>query len=463
MLVVDNEYLVELPQAPQNGKLTVQTRAAPTDDSDMMIPEGYDGNGSIYYTVVTPKSGSSLTSGLHLASLREQADERNCIPDISIIGGAAINLCRQNPDGTIMVMLPTLHRELSPQVDVMIDKIQTVMNKYAELGFTSAKLSSSSPMLVRVSSKITSPSYYPLNGVLYIPTDSVQKIATQNPTDVYHEMAHWIQAMKYSTRLAYYSGERTWWLETSAENMVMMVVPEYVGSNLLTYGTISGEGSSLALQAKPYQWPGDYYVHAQLVKVNICDNDACPLSPESFAQAISAGSYPLMNGTAKGKISGNMKDYAYYLLGKSPTDANSSIPLTGPVKTGEGYGEYVRITRTNNTDLKYDYNGSEPQMRKETEDGMEVLVIEAPLAEDGVYPLMVSGGAGNNPGLPVEMVIEPGAPFLLHHRRRRLSVFGRQQGNEDQAHSRDRWAFKKCAWWRWVRVAARSSRPKCSL
>ncbi|MBN1373616.1 MAG: hypothetical protein JW987_16885 [Anaerolineaceae bacterium] len=412
MLVVDNEYLVELPQAPQDGKLTVLTRAAPAEtDTDLMVSDADDGEGSIYYTVVTPKAGADLTSGMHQASLRADVDERNCIPDISIIGGSYINLCRQNPEGTIMVMLPTLHRDLMPQVDQMIDKMQAVMNKYADLGFTNARLSKSSPMLVRVSGKISSPNYKTLNGVLYIPTDSVQKIATQTPTDVYHEMAHWIQAVKYSMRLAYYSGERTWWLETSAENMVMLVVPEYVGSNLLTYGTISAEGSALAFQAKPYQWPGDYYVHAQLLKVNICDSGACPLTQESFARAISEGKYPLMDGTAKGKISGNLKDYAYYLLGKSPTGANPSIPLTGPVKTGEGYGEYVRITRTNNTDLKYDYNGANPQMRKETENGMEVLVIEAPLAEDGVYPLMVSGGAGNNPGLPVEVIIEPGAPF----------------------------------------------------
>jgi hypothetical protein len=408
LAVIDGDFLVELAQAPENGTLTIQTRAAPTDTTGLTPP---DGVGSIYYAVIAPKSTSRQSPDIQMVRWHPQADERNCIPDLSIIGGAAINLCRQNPSGTVQVMLPTAQRDLVPQADIMVDKIETVMTKYYNLGFTSAQLTHSSPMLVRVSAKVTSPSYYPLNGVLYIPVDTVTRIASQSPTDLYHEMAHWIQAIKYSTRLAYYSGERTWWLETSAENMVMLIEPDYVGSNLRTYGTISTSDNTLALQATPYQWPGDYYVQAQLVKVNLCDGSACPLSTASFAKAISEGSYPLMNGSAKSQISSNLKDYAFYLLGKPPSAANSAISRTGPVKTGEGYGEYVRITRNNNVDLKYDYNGSDPQMRKESKDGKEALVIEAKIQRDGVYPLMILGGEGKNPGLPVELVIEPGASF----------------------------------------------------
>ena len=340
-----------------------------------------------------------------------EVDERNCIPDISIIGGAAINLCRQNPAGTVQVMLPTTKRDLLPQVDLMVDKIESVMIKYYDLGFTTALLSHSSPMLVRISTKVTSPSYYPLNGVLYIPVDTVSRIATLSPTDLYHEMAHWIQAKKYSTRLAFYSGERTWWLETSAENMVMLLEPNYVGSNLSTYGTISNSDNSLAFQSEPYQWPGDLYVQAQLVKINLCESSACPLSKASFAKAISEGTYPLMSGSAKSQISSNLKDYAFYLLGKPPASANSAIPLKGPVKTGDGYGEYVKISRNNKVDIKFEINGYEPQMRSETKDGKEVLSIEAKIQKDGVYPLMVLGGEGNTPGLPVEVVIDPGASF----------------------------------------------------
>jgi hypothetical protein len=135
------------------------------------------------------------------------------------------------------------------------------------------------------------------------------------------------------------------------------------------------------------------------------------LSPASFAKAISEGSYPLMNGSKKSQISENLKDYAFYLLGKPPASANSSIPLSGPVKTGDGYGEYISVTRNNNTDLKFDYNGADPQMRKENKDGKDSLTVEAKIQKDGVYPLMVSGGQGKNPGLPVELDIEPGAPF----------------------------------------------------
>lgn len=412
LAVIDNEYLVELAQTPQDGKITLQTRAGPADPSELQIPEGYDGSGSIHYAVITPKAGArSVPSDAMVALRSAQPDERNCLPDISVIGGASLNLCRQNASGTIQVMVPNTKRDLIPQADMMVEKIEAVMNKYAGLGFTTAQLSRSSPMLVRVSEKIKNPSYYPLNGVLYIPVDSVQRIATLTPTDVYHEMAHWIQAVKYSTQLAYWSEERTWWLETSAENMVMLVEPSYVGGNLSTYGTISTEKNTLAFQESPYQWPGDYYVHAQLLKVNMCDSPSCPLSQASFAKAISEGSYPLMNGSAKGLISSNLKDYAYYLLGKMPVGTNTAIPLSGPVKSGEGYGEYVRITRNSDVDIRYDHNGIEPQMRMESSDGKETLRIEASIQDDGVYPLMVEGGAGKNPGLPVEMIIDPGASF----------------------------------------------------
>ncbi|HMN61509.1 MAG TPA: hypothetical protein PJ988_14145, partial [Anaerolinea sp.] len=408
LAVIDGDFLVELAQTPQDGALTIQTRAAPADAADLTPP---DGPGSIHYAVISPKSASQRSPSTKMASLKPQADERSCIPDISIIGGAAINLCRQNPAGTVQVMLPTTQRDLLPQVDVMVQKIESVMSQYYNLGFTTAQLSKSAPMLVRVSTKVTSPSYYPLNGVLYIPVDSVARIATLSPTDVYHEMAHWIQAVKYSTRLAYYSGERTWWLETSAENMVMLIEPDYVGSNLRTYGTISAADNSLAMQASPYQWPGDYYVHAQLVKINLCDDPACPLSPGSFAKAVSEGAYPLMNGAAKSLVGENLKNYAFYLLGKPPSSANTAIPLGGPVKSGEGFGEYVRITRNSSVDIKFDYNGSDPQMRKDTVDGKDALAIEAVIQRDGVYPLVILGGEGKNPGLPVELVIAPGASF----------------------------------------------------
>ncbi len=408
LAVIDGDFLVELAQSPENGALTIQTRAAPTDTAGLTPP---DGPGSIYYAVITPKSTSQRSPSVQMVSFKPQPDELNCMPDISIIGGAAVNLCRQNPSGTVQVMLPTTQRDLLPQADIMVQKIETVMTKYYDLGFSTAQLSKSKPMLVRISTKVTSPSYYPLNGVLYIPVDSVARIATQSPTDLYHEMAHWIQAVKYSTRLAYYSGERIWWLETAAENMVMLIEPEYVGSNLRTYGIIDTASSALAMQDSPYQWPGDYYVHAQLVKINLCDDFACPLSPATFAKAISEGTYPLMNGSAKSLIGANLKNYAFYLLGKPPASANTAIPLSGPVKTGEGFGEYVRITRNTSVDLKYDYNGSDPQMRKDTLDGKEGLVIEAAIQKDGVYPLMVLGSEGKNPGLPVELIIEPGASF----------------------------------------------------
>ncbi len=410
LAVIDGEYLVELSQAPEGGKIEVQTRAGPSDPAGLKPPEGYDGTGTIYYAVITPKSANSAAGGKLAALLGRQGDERSCIPDLSVIGSVSINLCRQNEAGTVQVMLPVKLRELRPQVDMMVDKIEAVMTKYAGAGFTTAQLSKSSPMLVRISSKITSPNYYPANGVLYIPEDTVRDIATKTPTDVYHEMAHWIEAVKYSTLAAYWSQEKTWWLETAAENMVMLVEPTYLGGNLTTYGSITTAAETLAFQNEPYQWPANFYIHAQLLKVNLCDSAACPLSPASFAKAISEGRYPI-DATAKSLISSNLKDYAFYLLGKSPSAANTGISLSGPVRNGEGYGEFVQVATDPNTDHKYNFNGRAPQMTMANRNGQEVLEINATLQRDSVYPLMVLGGEGNHPGLPVELVIEPGASF----------------------------------------------------
>ena len=59
LAVIDDEYLVEMAQVPDNGKLTIQTRAASTDTTGLTPP---DGAGSIYYTVITPNSASSQSS-----------------------------------------------------------------------------------------------------------------------------------------------------------------------------------------------------------------------------------------------------------------------------------------------------------------------------------------------------------------------------------------------------------------
>lgn len=408
--VVDGDYLVQLAVTPQDGKLAVKTYAGPSDPSGLTSFQGMEGAGSIYYVVMTPKPGTGSLAGGHQASLVAQADERNCTPGFTLFGKASINLCRQDEEGTVQVLLPLAKRDLAPQVDQMVDKIVTVMKKYSELGFTAATLSKSSPLTVRISTTISSPTYYPLNGVLYIPVDTVQNIASGSPVDVYHEMAHWIQNKHYNATAAYYSQERTWWLETAAENMVMLVEPKYISGNLTTYGTIT-TGDTLALQNSPYQWPADFYVQAQLVKVNMCDSATCPLSAASFAKAISEGVYPFKSGANQSLLSGNLTDYAYYLLGKSPVRANTAIPLTGAVKSGDGYGEYITVSTTTKADLSYSTNGTAPQIRKEAKDGKDTLVVEAKLQRDGVYPLMVQAQAGNSAGMPVQLTISPGASF----------------------------------------------------
>jgi hypothetical protein len=413
MAVIDSQYLVELAAVPKNGKLSINAHATPSDLSAAPKQANANGEpGSIYYTVITPKSTSSA---MHLAAMvdpaRHNQYERNCIPGVTLFGSTSVNMCRQNEAGTIQVMFPAGKKDLQPQVDQMVDNMESVMKKYAGLGFTAAALSTSSPLLVVVSTRDTSPAYVVANGVLYIPVEDVARIASSGGDATYHEMGHWIEAKKYSMFAAYLSGEKTWWMEAATDNMVMLVDPAYVGANLNEYGKLTLNEKSV-FQLSPYQWPfKEFYVQAQLVKLNICDNGSCPLTTASFAQAVSSGTYPLMDAAKKSQVGQNLPDYARYLLGKRPVNANSSIPLSGPVKTGEGYGEYVSISRTEKVDVKYDFNGTAPQMRPESKDGKDTVVIEARLQADSVYPLVVKGAEAKYAGVPAELVIEPGPEF----------------------------------------------------
>jgi hypothetical protein len=408
--IIDNTYLAVLDVTPQDGFLETAVRLGPSNSDTIEQVGSLTPGGSLQVTVLTPRSTVAVKSHLGKPAL---ANGRSCGIDMDPNFGR-ITHCRQSGDGKVQVNFLWGIGFSDDQGDQLADAIVTAMTRYGdELGFTAAKLTPQSPMQVVVETRSGDPRYKSLNGVIYLPVDAAQGMIGGTAYDTLHEMAHWIQDEAYNMAWAYWSGGKTWWLETAAENMVMLHDPAYIPQNLITYGAITTGDNQLAWQQSPYQWPGDFYVQAQLVKLNMCDDTAvCPLSEKSFTAAINAGTYPYDSADAQSKLSANQDAYAQYLLGTAPGSSNTAMPLGEPVTSGDSYGEFIQIAQTTKSDYDLSFNGVAPQMQKASDDLGETVTIAAVLQKDGVYPLRVSSGfQGRNPGLPVKLTIQPGTPF----------------------------------------------------
>lgn len=427
LMIIDMQSAIILASEPQNGVLMVDVHLGPTDLS-VLYPDGdATQTHSVLYAVITPlKETGALPrtndlandesllgeSNIQMVSHRISQEQygKSCSP-ISLKAVTIFQRCQSNEDGTVMVIYPLSDKMTHIDAYNVAKEIEAAMSTYAGKGYTNASLSASSPLLAVVSDSYTSPEYNFKNGVIYLPSDIPVKISTEK-TGIWHETGHWIQNRIYSMAIAKAVGARSWWIDVSAELMVMEVMPEYLSDNLSTYGKITkDDGVTLAFQSAPYQWPADFYVHAQLVKVNMCDL-GCPLTVEDFHYAINNGRYPFNGNYEQEKVTANLEDYARYLLGVAPQLANSGISLAG-VQNQDEYGQIVSVMRSNNTLVKFNHNGSEPQIKEETTQTGMNLIINAPLEKDGVYPLQVtSGSEGKYTGLPLMLVVEPGVPFI---------------------------------------------------
>lgn len=408
--MIDGRYLAVLEVTPQNGYLETAVRIGPADTEDVAPIGSLTPGGSLHFVVLAPRVASQ---GKPTGMARLGSDPHNCGIEVDPYLGV-MSICRQNSAGTVQV---NYHPSISGMSDSLGDQLAevaaTAMTRYEQLGFTAAKLSAASPLRIVVNSASGDPQYRSANGIIYLPLDAAQGMISGADLATIHEIAHWIQDEEYNMAWAYWSGSKTWWLETAAENMVMLHTPAYLADNLTTYGEISTDDNRLALQQSPYQWPGDFYVHAQLLKVNMCDDTAvCPLSEKSFVEAINNGRYPFDETGAQAQITANLDSYANYLLGAPPIYGNTAIPLNGPVAIGNRYGESIQISQKSSNPYNITLNGYPPQMQKNSNSQGEGVEIAATLQKDGVYPLLVTSGIdGRNPGLPVMLAIQPGASF----------------------------------------------------
>ena len=421
LALIDGRYFAILAVEPEGGVLTLNPRLGPSESGGREMVGSLDPGGSLQYAVIHPKEGADAVRpapGL-LAPMLQGGDVRACGPAVDDAGalksGAAFVIgCRRNEAGSVFVSYPSYQGVSKDVADQVVDAVERMIGEYAGLGFTAAKISRSSPMHVEIFKGSGDPRYQVRSGVIAIPLDQAQSLGGQGGDALYHEMAHWVQDEEYTMTWAFYWDDKVWWLETAAENMVMLVNPGYLGTNLTTYGPISLDDNTLAFQASPYDWPTDSYVHAQLVKVNMCDDTSvCPISQATFVKAINEGTYPFDDSGARSKLTANLGDYARYLLGGRPERANTGIGLSGPVSSGDGYGEYVQVAKTTRGDFTLNKNGYDPQMRTDTGGAMEAVVIDAALQKDGVYPVKIESGmpGGRLAGIPAALRISPGVPF----------------------------------------------------
>jgi len=421
----DGKYIAasRIPYSGSNAEISVPLLSGKSDPGD----ESMTFNGTYAFALITPKSSASFQPSIHMASFFAANNERDCTIYQQIASSGygieeikkPVSFCRKNANDTIRVMYTTTY---TPNVttdlaDKAVDLVQKIMSSYQSEGFVAADLVKNGYKVnVVIEAGSGDPVYTPSNGTIYIPQDSMGK--DNLASELAHELAHWTQDAAYNMTSSYWSNKlgissaSKWWLENSAEYMVMLYDPKYIDQNLIGYGTTSlGNDKRVPFQLAPNQWNDDLYLHAQLLKVFTCDNpSACPISPKQFIEAINKGTFPI-DATAVEKISANLDDFARYLLGKSPQKANSMIDLLNSVKNGTGYGESVTPV-DNKGELSFKKTGYEPQMKQTSGDNGPELDIQAVIEQGGVYPLMLETSRNVElAGYPVEIEVSPGTPF----------------------------------------------------
>lgn len=422
--VFDGKYVSFSPVTETSGTINLQIslRAGINDVGNDSL--AFDG--SYAFAFVSPKSAYQPKNGVSLVSRRQAVDDRNCgVGMITEQHGymakptyKITSICRKNPAGTVQVLFfpPDTPSVTSQQVDNVVNLVEQIMTTYQQERFIPAYLQQNGDKVrVIIQKGKGDPHYSPCNGVVYIPEDSVNNESIKY--ELAHELAHWIQDEAYNMTSAYWSNKlsvdssATWWLETTAENMVMLAYPEYINQNLTVYGPPNPSDSKTPFQIAPNQWNDQLYIHAQLLKVFICENTAvCPLNMDGFRKAINQGEYPI-NSAQVEMMSANLGEYARYLLGKSPQQANSVINLMNAVSSGSGYGDFVAPKMEGNLST-YQKIGYAPQMELKSGDFEKEVVINAAIEKGGVYPLML--GTTTNPeliGQSAVIDIEAGTPF----------------------------------------------------
>ena len=429
LAVIENEYFALQNVRPEKGKLSTRASLGPNVPSNQAQNPIQVVSGNVNYTVITPKHGTSYGAPSSWQSvawyLPQAAAAQDCDPFANTKLGTQLHVrgnCRSSPDGSIQVVWRSSLGLTVAEADQLLQKTQEIMEGYASLGFTAAELNRTFPVFVAVETKAAIQAkipqagafYISTNGVVHIPLEDARSLAGSGGYQLAHELAHWIQdeGCDMSSVDSDVAASRWWW-ETSAENMVMLLHPEYLRNNLEGKYQVNQMG----FQTSPFGLSNDwlaYYVQAQLVKVNMCDSADCPISEEGFIQAINEGTYPFKDANAQYMVTVNMDDYARYLVGAAPRVANSGISLDA-VKDPIGYGEKANIVTRVGNPIGFGIDTTAQNQIKVTDPNgpSPTLEIVAPIQKDGVYAVELGSGFPNSPvNQAAVLVIPPGPPFI---------------------------------------------------
>lgn len=453
MVIIDDQYFSFLPQEPEGGVVRVGAHLGPSISNEPSL-EGSASSGSannIRYALLSPKQslGNAPDSNTLPISNRVARDGKAFSPyqaswrnyskpqdpqDCSVMNymedlSQEDNIifashCRTNKEKSLIVNWSSISKKdittgvqfTQQEAEHLIQEAEKLVKTFENAGFEQAKVQSqwfgySLKIVVMASGE---PQYNPRNSVIYLPVDTARGFSADSPPlELMHEMAHWIQHKKYSLLRAAKNNPRKWWIETSAEVMVFTVAPKGIDHNLSLYGKQTG------FQKSPFQWDEILYIHAQPLRVAICDNaSVCPLSEKSFKEAINTGVYPFLDSGNQEKLNNNLDDYALYLLDsppkKSNTTATKNVKMGGNFQTG--IGEMINIGSKKGSKFSFTIF-SDDQIKEIKSNNLlaEMAVVDAIIEKGGVYPLTVASGetGGQRTALPAVMVIKPGPPFWL--------------------------------------------------
>ena len=195
--------------------------------------------------------------------------------------------------------------------------------------------------------------------------------------------------------------------------MVFLYDTNAIERNLTTYGMTTPATFNTPFQYSPNQWNDQLYLHAQLVKVFMCENDAaCPVSETGFVKAINDGTFPF-EGDGISKVEKNMESYASYLIGDMVLSANSSIPKSNAIKTGSGYGEFISTKDDGKGSYLFSKTGYDPQMKEISSEAGKKLEINAQMEKGSAYPITINSPSGSNFGMPLEIKISSRSTILI--------------------------------------------------
>ncbi len=422
-VLVDGIYLFVYEVEPQDGFLTIPVRvpaATPPDLAGDPMAE----SGTSHYFVIGPRSAAvplwDQITGVSVAHAQNSGN-RNCI----VYGDIPVELstCRRNASGSVQVAWGRSGLITTETADAVIAAAEEGMRRFADAGFTAAKISGLSPVQIAIISGDTTPTYNSTLGRIRIGAVAAGQISgTESRFSLWHELMHWIEDENYTMLWGFVNGDLRWWLESVAEVGVFMADPAAVEFSANFYGRSSlNDNRTLIYQLSPYQWAADeQYLHAQLLWANICPS-GCPLTKEDFVAAVNAGTYPMQESDKRATLRQNLDRYARYIL-TGNLDGQATV---APFRNGTAIGDYVAVIEDTSAAFTAETTSYAPQV---TSKG----IIQASMQPDSVYPVLIHSGLEGGeplmkrrpPGQPVMLTVEPG-----------IEIYYTINGGEPQHHT----------------------------